>query len=188
MHLPNILKSKGRRTTKAAALIATQLNILYHGCIVIIVMSVLSSLSIAALVIGFIKQGECPIQAWIPRWLIIFGSVGLGWCALFILMAIVKMSCCHREEHCRAENCFMTGFCFLLIVFVFFFSWMIAGSVWVFTVRTRVQFEYPSDANYCQKLVYNMAFGCILTQYGIIGLALCLTACCFALVKICDRD
>ncbi|CAF0940254.1 unnamed protein product [Adineta steineri] len=148
MHLPNILKSKGRRTTKAAALIATQLNILYHGCIVIIVMSVLSSLSIAALVIGFIKQGECPIQAWIPRWLIIFGSVGLGWCALFILM----------------------------------------GSVWVFTVRTRVQFEYPSDANYCQKLVYNMAFGCILTQYGIIGLALCLTACCFALVKICDRD
>jgi hypothetical protein len=75
-----------RRTRRAAALIAGQLNVLYYGIIVIIVMTILSSLSIAALVIGLIKQSECPIQAWIPRWLIIFGSVGLAGCITFIIM------------------------------------------------------------------------------------------------------
>jgi hypothetical protein len=80
------IQSKQRRTTRAAALIAVQLNVLYCGCIVVIVMTILSSLSIAALVIGLIKHSECPIQAWIPQWLIIFGSVGLGGRILFITM------------------------------------------------------------------------------------------------------
>jgi hypothetical protein len=80
------IQSKQRRTTRAAVLIAVQLNVLYYGCIVIIVMTILSSISIAALVIGLTKHGECPIQAWIPRWLIIFGGVGLGGCILFITM------------------------------------------------------------------------------------------------------
>ncbi|CAF1077632.1 unnamed protein product [Adineta ricciae] len=112
MHLPNHFKRKERRTTKAAALIARELNTLYDGIIVIIVMVVLSSLSIAALMIGLLKRNECPIQPWVPRWLIIFGSVGLGGCTLFIIM----------------------------------------GSVWVFAIRSRVQFEHPLEANYCQKL------------------------------------
>ncbi|CAF0924412.1 unnamed protein product [Adineta ricciae] len=152
MHLPNHFKRKERRTTKAAALIARELNTLYDGIIVIIVMVVLSSLSIAALMIGLLKRNECPIQPWVPRWLIIFGSVGLGGCTLFIIMGIIKMTCCHSEKHCQIESCFMCGGCLMLILFLYFFAWMITGSVWVFAIRSRVQFEHPLEANYCQKL------------------------------------
>lgn len=74
-----------RRTAKAASLLANQLNVFYYGIIVIIVMIILSSLSVTAVAVGVTKRNECPIQAWIPRWLIIFGSVGLGGCLLLSL-------------------------------------------------------------------------------------------------------
>lgn len=60
----------------------------YIPIITTIVGLITLSVSITTLIIGVAGQSECPIQYWIPRWLIGLGTAGLiGAVALIVLVS-----------------------------------------------------------------------------------------------------
>ncbi|CAF1404751.1 unnamed protein product [Adineta ricciae] len=55
---------------------------------------------------------------------------------------------------------------------------IITGSVWVFKVKSSVQFTDPTILNtYCEKHTFNFAFGLILFMYSSTGLFCCCVCC-----------
>ena len=69
----------------AAQKIAQHLDSMYKHVVVVAVFIILMSLPIAVAVVGATRRSECPIKTWIPTWLTVFGSVGIGmWLILII--------------------------------------------------------------------------------------------------------
>ncbi|CAF3730844.1 unnamed protein product [Rotaria socialis] len=147
-----------------------------HATAVIILVTITSlialGISLMAIIVGARGQYECNIQSWIPKWLIGLGVSGLV-CTIALIIIGLTYVCC---------RCTGTGFksctaCLAFLSLLFFLAWMITGSVWVFSKRSMVQYENSLSSDYCQKLVYNMAFGLLLTQYSLLGLILCCGVC-----------
>lgn len=44
----------------------------------IIVLILLTVLPVATLIVGHLHKNDCPIQTWIPKWMIGFGAAGLA--------------------------------------------------------------------------------------------------------------
>ncbi|CAF1016353.1 unnamed protein product [Adineta ricciae] len=137
----------------------------------LIILVVSTFLPIAALIIGQVYKNDCPMQPWIPRWLIIFGAMGLaGFSLIFITMSITFQRCSKDTEVGNDIGSYM--FCLLIL---FFLAWLIAGSVWIFPANLEVQFNETNKKTYCHKTLYKFAFGLSLVQYSLIGVLVC---CC----------
>ncbi|XP_073461287.1 transmembrane protein 272-like [Aquarana catesbeiana] len=106
-------------------------------------------LSIAMIVMGVINKDKCPIQPYIPIFLLVTGATHLAAVALLLVRSIF-------------ETCSMIleG-----LIGTFSFAWFITGSVWVF----KVYKEYEGQ---CDKDLYLFAFGILLLEYVLLGLAL----------------
>ncbi|CAF0935743.1 unnamed protein product [Adineta steineri] len=135
----------------------------------LILLVVATILPISALIFGQIYKNDCPIQPWIPRWMTIFGAVGLAtFGLLFIILLITFKSC---SDDINIGGC-ISGCVSCLLVF-FFLGWLITGSVWVFPANSKVQYNQYNETNYCQENLYKFTFGLLLAQYSLIGLVIC---------------
>lgn len=45
---------------------------------ILVILGLFSLLPLAALVLGIMYNTACPVQPWIPRWLLISGATGVG--------------------------------------------------------------------------------------------------------------
>ncbi|CAF1016318.1 unnamed protein product [Adineta ricciae] len=134
----------------------------------LVVLIISTFLPMAALTIGQIYKSECPIQPWIPRWVTVFGSVGLSAsCLMFVILFI------NFKWHPEKEIGKYVSGCILCLLLFFFLAWLIAGSVWIFSVKPKIQFVQTNATNYCQETLYKFAFGLTLAQYSLIGVLMC---------------
>lgn len=56
---------------------------------------------ITALVVGLAYKNDCPIEPWIPRWLWIFGSIGLS---AFGFLAFIVNKLKKRNRHSKIKS------------------------------------------------------------------------------------
>ncbi|CAF1230507.1 unnamed protein product [Adineta ricciae] len=120
------------------------------------------SIAIASFVVGILYINNCPIQPYIPIYLLVQGAVGL-YILIIHLTAIVYILYINRYKYQFIGTiAFLTAFLFL-----FQFAWFIAGNIWVFGAVQRVQFTNPANTtSYCNGTVYRSAFWLIIAAYA----------------------
>ncbi|KAM9302148.1 transmembrane protein 272-like [Gastrophryne carolinensis] len=113
-------------------------------------------LSTAMIVMGALYKDQCPIQPYIPIFLLVTGASHLAVIAVLFLKFVSEICSMVLEG----------------IIGIFSFAWFIVGSIWVFKV-------YPEYEGNCNKELYLFAFGILCVEYVLIGLSIfCPCFCC----------
>ncbi|XP_046852795.1 transmembrane protein 272-like isoform X2 [Xenia sp. Carnegie-2017] len=163
---------------------ATQLFAGTIGCT--IATCFLLALPTAMIVIGVHFRHNCPVEPFIPIYLIIAGSCGLLKC---LTLSFEKFKSCNTtQEQAFVENYssnedlsntskFMDG-----LLNIFMFTWFIAGNVWVYShYKPNMKPSSKNLSNYCDPTVYWFAFWVVTVSYVIMGIIFfcicCLGAC-----------
>ena len=125
--------------------------------------------SVPMLVIGVVYKSQCPAQEWIPRFMIVQGAV-----ACFSIVSVIFLTLMIiKGPETISSYVSMIYIIYNICEMLFTFAWFIAGSVWTFSIKNRVQFINPNDQNYCHKTVYQYAFAVLIIGYIIIFLRCC---------------
>ncbi|XP_033632302.1 transmembrane protein 272-like [Asterias rubens] len=156
------------------------------GSHAVILLPFFVGLPIAMLINGAIHLDECPVEPYIPIYMIVQGSL----CTLQIMIthSLRIKRCCEKrgqnlmEERTTVEKV-IGGINSLigLVIFAFF----IAGNIWVFRVLTPNTTD-PTAVTYCRHSIYWFTFGTIVAVYGLValGIVLCCCCCCVAAFKV----
>lgn len=105
-----------------------------------------TAIGVAFIVVGAIHKNDCPVQGYIPIFMIVAGAFS------FAYWIILPLRC----------FCPMLGNILAILVGLFVFAWFIAGSVWVFGVYR------PSNAQ-CHTGMYLFVFSILIIQWIFIG-------------------
>jgi hypothetical protein len=114
--------------------------------------------------------GECPIQPMINIYLIVHAAVGMFAIIIVFFGVLIARGIYSRSE---IENNKKIARCLIIVILIFqaiiallSLSWIIAGSVWIFSVRGVQQGSNPADTTtYCQSHLYRAAFALIIINY-----------------------
>ncbi|UJR34736.1 hypothetical protein I4U23_027514 [Adineta vaga] len=128
-------------------------------------------LPMSTLIFGQIYKNDCPIQSWIPRWMTIFGAVGLATFSLIFIIMLITFK--KYSDNIKIGRYISSSI--LCLLFFFFLGWLIMGSIWIFPTRTKVQYNQHNETNYCHENLYKFTFWLLIAQYSLIGLIIC---CC----------
>ena len=125
---------------------------------------------ILQLIIGLIYVNKCPVQYLIEIWMIISGIFGLLLIAVGIFIH-VKL----RQQSSSSSSSILRKLipCFILL-FLFVVVWFFAGQVFVFEVKTYVEFFDPTLPEYCHGTLYRSAYVLIFIDYLILLLGIIL--------------
>lgn len=140
-----------------------------------IVLGIIMIIPLTCIIIGATYLDDCPLERYIPIYLVVSGSVGL----FEILLRIVKTTCWKKQcdgEEASEGAVGKLGTYLTYLIFCFFFAWFIAGNVWVYGSQSDLS-SNPASANYCHSTAYYFAFWYITTWYIIIGLVILLMCC-----------
>ncbi|XP_062503668.1 transmembrane protein 272-like [Corticium candelabrum] len=144
------------------------------GCLLFIV-GIALGIPITMIVIGASNLDDCPIERYIPIWLIVMG--------VFQMIETIFRTCFHgsRNDEDESQGSVDPVACFLC-------AWFIAGNVWVFrnwneyTSVKMMNVTNITSSNYCDDLTMKFSFGIIISSYLLVGgiiLCFCLCCCCF---------
>lgn len=128
------------------------------------------AIPLACIIIGFIYRDECPVQKYIPIYLIVLGSFGIlrNFVGLYSQLKTRSSENEGEEGNKRRSSFEHCISCFLII-------WFIAGNVWIYSIYEPNYVSYP----YCNKTLYLFAFWLTTASYIVIGL-MCFCMCCIA--------
>uniref|UniRef100_A0A673AGS9 Si:dkey-19b23.12 n=2 Tax=Sphaeramia orbicularis TaxID=375764 RepID=A0A673AGS9_9TELE len=148
--------------------------------------AVMCVMPIAQITIGAVYLDECPVQTYIPVYLVVLGVFGL------MLTLLSCLPCAQQPKDgppnplnrlCTAWNS-LTSF--------FLFCWFIAGNVWIYSIY---QPNYNRNTthldSYCHRTLYLFAFWTTTLVYVLLGLFLvggCCVLFCFFLCGRADPD
>ncbi|CAB4002765.1 Hypothetical predicted protein [Paramuricea clavata] len=153
------------------------------GCT--IALSFLLAVPVAMIAVGINYRNDCPVEPFIPIYLIVAGSCGL---LKAIILTCEKLKNPETDEERNTDEFssyedisntskFMDG-----ILNIFMFTWFIAGNVWVYThYKPNAKPPLHDPLNYCEPTVYWFAFWIVTVSYVIMGTIFfcicCLGAC-----------
>ncbi|XP_064489758.1 transmembrane protein 272-like [Ornithodoros turicata] len=140
----------------------------------VILLSLLLPLHIAMIVVGALYLNDCPVEKFIPIFLVTGGTVG----TVKDILNICKRRSENEEGTAQIGISCCTG-----ILYTFMFGWFIAGCVWVFG-NYQPDFDDPTSAKYCNKTLYNFAFGTLIASFALTGF-MCLRECCMKACASC---
>ncbi len=63
-----------------------------------VILALLTIFPIATLIFGQIHKNDCPIQPWIPQWMIIFGAVGLATFGMLLFIVRIEFFFHHTND------------------------------------------------------------------------------------------
>jgi hypothetical protein len=138
-----------------------------------------------SIVLGVHYKDDCPVEPFIPIYLIVAGSCGL---LKAIILACEKLRDPDPDKEQASDEFssyedmsntskFMDG-----ILNIFMFTWFIAGNVWVYSHYNPNEKPPLNDPlNYCEPTVYWFAFWIVTVSYILMGTIFfcicCLGAC-----------
>ncbi|XP_037614366.1 transmembrane protein 272-like [Sebastes umbrosus] len=106
---------------------------------------------LAQVIFGVVYFKDCPQQPNIPNYLLGMAFVRL------LMVPFVTLPCesdaAQPQEHPRGFKA-----CLLCLISLFFFTWILAGDVWVFSVYQPNYDPEAADGLYCNKTLYTFAF------------------------------
>ena len=127
---------------------------------------------------GVKYKDDCPVERYIPIYLIVLGVFGVLRNIVGLYNQINKRSGEENEESAKKTSCEGIIDCFLL-------GWFIAGNVWVYS-HFQPKYDDPSSSQYCDKTLYLFSFGLITASYALVGFLccfMCLVAFCSLLLE-----
>jgi hypothetical protein len=143
----------------------------YRANFHLISIPVVGILAIIHLIFGIEYLGQCTIQPMINIYMIVHASVAL-FIILLALIGVIIVRCIYphleKENHKMiARRLILIVVILTLIVFLFSFAWLVAGSVWIFGAKSNgVQGSDPmTTTTYCQSNLYRVAFTLIIINY-----------------------
>ncbi|CAF0807845.1 unnamed protein product [Adineta steineri] len=148
----------------------------------LIALCIILVLPILQLAIGIAYYNQCPVNFYIPIYLIVTGACGCAGVGLTIII-VVAFICCIKQDSI-AGSCF-NGCVIGIVLFIIFlmsfflFAWFIAGNVWVFGAKDKVTYDNVQSPNYCHQTLYQFAFWIIIITY-ILMIVSCCASCCRA--------
>ncbi|XP_040039096.1 transmembrane protein 272 [Gasterosteus aculeatus] len=124
--------------------------------------------SIAQIAIGAVYLEDCPLQHYIPIYLIVLGIFGL---ALAVLSCLPCTQSCEDEASSTPLSLVCTAWNSLMSLFLF--CWFIAGNVWIYSIYEPNYIKNSTSAEpYCDKTLYLFAFWTTNLSYIVMGLFL----------------
>ncbi|XP_056254604.1 transmembrane protein 272-like [Seriola aureovittata] len=125
---------------------------------------------IAAIGLGAIHIKNCPIQPYIPIYLMVLGAVSL-----------VSFTLTYTKSTWKDGVIFILSSVCVALLHLFTFCWFIAGTVWVYSVYPP---SYEPGKQYCHKTPFQFAF--VVTTLVWVCVTLLFTCgCCFGLLACC---
>ena len=128
-----------------------------HGavavCCTIIGVVLFSAVPIAMICMGALYQDQCPMEPWIPTFMIVGGSLSL----LSILLVLIMQAAKSLKKP-------LAIFCvkiLIVIVGLFTIGWFIAGSVWVLN-----KWDEMKKTRGCYIGLYLFAFSLLITFWA----------------------
>ncbi|XP_065668502.1 transmembrane protein 272 isoform X2 [Hydra vulgaris] len=148
----------------------------------------LLALPLSMIVIGTLYKDDCPIEPFIPIYLIVGGSFGIIKTIVIIIQRILYGEDSFSKDAVSDELPEKTPIAWMLIDSVlnlFLFTWFVAGNIWVYS-KYKPYFVPPphEPMNYCNKNLYMFSFWIITFSYIIMGL-ICVCTCCLGLCASC---
>ncbi|XP_050417577.2 transmembrane protein 272 isoform X3 [Patella vulgata] len=136
-------------------------------CITVL-LAVMILIPISMVVIGVQHLSDCPVQRFIPMYLIVGGS--------FALFRIITRFCLPRgkkhsgdEEEEEEASCGKVCLSLHLIDF-FLMAWFIAGNVWVYKLHGKFNSTDASSSSYCHPTVYYFTYWLLTSVYILMAL------------------
>jgi hypothetical protein len=145
----------------------------------VIILTILLAIPITVLVIGthYRNPRYCPIEPRISLFLIVHGSVSLGWIVFMILMFAMIIFFAARGSSTPVILGIILSI-ILFLVSIFSIIWLIVGSVWTFRIHNWITYEYDPfnhyyPFNYCQPVLYKFTYAYLIVSYVVIALQCC---------------
>lgn len=181
------LRHAKENSTGPADTITSSVSIICGSVLFTVCLLIYSALPLTQLIIGVTNQDKCTIEPRIPLWLIVYGSVGLGYAVINAVSKLLDFIKKRKDPTAKNKSGLLLN-CLAQLIGMFLFVWFIIGNVWVYGIGDQVQYNQLTDpATYCDKLVYLFAFWSITATWILIGLScfcccgiLCITVAGFA--------
>ena len=137
---------------------------------------------------GVKYKDECPVEPFIPVYLIVGGSFGILKTTVEIIRRLLyngDVFSSEEKEDSQAEDRSIGWMFFDGILSLFLFSWFIAGNIWIYS-KYKPNFVAPhhQPLNYCNKILYLFAFWVVTGSY-VIMIVICFCTCCLGLCAGC---
>ncbi|XP_052718735.1 transmembrane protein 272-like isoform X1 [Crassostrea angulata] len=150
------------------------------GCTICLVMVL--AIPVANIVIGALYRDKCPLERFIPIYLIVSGAVGIVYNVFGILRKLAKSRNGEGEEEEDRPGVF-TSICNCLFG-CFLFAWFIAGNVWIYSNYDDWSKDPSHVDKYCHPTCYLYAFWTTTAVYIMTGATIVL-GCCSACIAAC---
>ncbi|XP_035230139.1 transmembrane protein 272-like, partial [Stegodyphus dumicola] len=128
------------------------------GCSIILGVTIVVPFSM--IIVGSKYFGECPVEHFIPVYLIVGGIFG----AVKNILSFTER--CRRNEN-EQEHIIHRSRDSLLNCFLI--AWFITGCIWTYRVY-EPEYEDTSSPLYCNKTLYLFAFWLVTTSFIVVGL------------------
>ncbi|KAF3707359.1 hypothetical protein EXN66_Car000532 [Channa argus] len=126
---------------------------------------------IAAIGIGATHLNRCPVQFYIPIYLIVMGASSL-----------LSLSLTYTNNTWKEGAVYVLSTVFVSLLHLFSFCWFIAGTSWVYSVYPPNYL--PEEDRYCHKTTYLFAFIVTTVTWALVVLTFFCGG-CFALLTCC---
>ncbi|CAF1425105.1 unnamed protein product [Adineta steineri] len=139
----------------------------YTSKMVIVQIIVACGFSISELSCGINYSNQCPMEPAINTFLVAHGATKFAWIFLTIL-AIADARLIYKKMNRKslARRLMLINLVFQSLFAVWFFSWFIAGNIWVFRNKNRYQSNDPTNTStYCYGDLYQAASLLISMEY-----------------------
>jgi len=142
----------------------------------LVCLALLLAIPIASIIIGAKYKDDCPVQKYIPIYLIVAGAFGLfrnllGMCHQG-RKTHKKRSGEQVEEERSKERKGCEG-----IIDCFMFAWFICGNIWIYG-NYKPNLTDATHPKYCNQTLYLFAFWLTTATYIAVAVACC-CGCCF---------
>lgn len=126
-------------------------------------------------------KDDCPVEPFIPIYLIVGGSFGM----LKTIIVLCQRARTHEDDADIDEDQSMSTKFIDGVLNLFLFTWFIAGNIWVYSKYRPNPTPPPSDPlNYCNPTLYLFAFWVITASYILMG-SICFCICCLGVCASC---
>nr|XP_022335582.1 uncharacterized protein LOC111132143 [Crassostrea virginica] len=148
----------------------------------IVCLGIALAIPIACIVIGVRYLDDCPLERFIPIYLVVSGSATILPMLLKICMSCITMFSPDQDESDSWFAC--SAYTVVMLLGCFLSGWYIAGNVWVYSNYDDLSTNSTSE-NYCHPTAYYFSFWLFTSAYILAGCS-CVVSCICWCVSLCQ--
>lgn len=133
------------------------------GLVILIALLVVST-SVFLVGVHFRHSHYCPMETRISLFLLVAGGLSIVWIILSLVLSIITIVRTHIRWLPLVVFIVLLA-SVILIINMFWFVWVICGSVWTLRVFDAVQYNDSSASSFCHRSLYQFALSYLIFTY-----------------------